>query len=144
MTSQQAIDLMMARIQAAWAGASAIVGYVPVIEWPDTQMQALPDASKFFLRVATQFETAQQISLGRPALWHTKGTLYAQVYAPRSDLKAAFHGRALAEAVSNSFVRVTEPGGLWYRDAVAREYRPEQNWMTYRAQVSFEFDDLRT
>lgn len=144
MTSDDAINLMLTRLRTAWDGdAGAIAGYVPAVMWPEQTQATAPDASKYFLRVQTQIENTVQQTLGRPARWLTSGKLYGLVYGPRSDHKAAANARSLAELVSNAFRGVSEPGGMWYRNTMAGEYRPEANWLVYRAVIAFEFDEMR-
>lgn len=143
MNSLQANDAMFARLQSAWnAGASAIVGYVPPINWPMVVTNSAYPADKPYLGVSTLTQTRKRTNVGQPAKYEARGLLYAEVNGPAPIKTAGHDGRKLAELLKTAFDNKSETGGLWYNAVLIRELPTALNRYRLRVEVSFRYMEL--
>lgn len=148
-TYNQANDEINATFLAAWnAGTSAIVGYVPEIRWQNVQNRALPDGSKFWVRVSkdTVFERQATLSVceGSPGQrkYTASGLVFVQLFMPKSNAQAYELGQQLAVVARNAFRGKTTPGNIWFRNVRINEINPEELYYRINVIAEFEYDEI--
>lgn len=134
---------------AAWnAGAGALAGYVPEIEWQGRQPRNTPDGSKFWARVSMQTVFEEQTTLstceGKPGQkrYTASGLVFVQLFCPKSNTQAFEIGGKLAEVARNAFRGKSTPGKVWFRNARINELDPEELYYRFNVVTEFEYDEL--
>ncbi len=142
-TYPQALDALFGALETAWAaGSTAIVGYVPAIEWPDQISGASRPGDKYWVRVWTRQGTDKQRSVGRPAVYTVDGFLYVQIFSPlTTDKGAGAVLSALATLVKGAYTSKTLTG-VRCVSALIREMASETKWHSKRVAVEYHYDYL--
>lgn len=145
---QQALDAMFKLFNDKWkAGATAIVGYVPQIVWPLTDVRAIPAADKYWCRVSTQSVGEPLASLSEVVepgkrMYEPFGLLFIQLFVPKSDAQAAVRGLALATLARNSFKGVQTPNGVWFRESKINNLPDEEKSYRFNIIVEYEYNEI--
>lgn len=148
-TYEQTNDEINAAFLAEWnAHSSSIVGYTPEIRWQNVQQRAVPDGSKFWVRVSKDTIYERQATLstceGIPGQrkYTANGLVFIQLFCPKSDAQAFELGQQLAMVARNAFRGKTTPGNIWFRNVRINEIQPEELYFRINIIAEFEYDEL--
>ena len=138
-TYEEAIDLMYGTFKTAWdAGAAAIAGYVPEVQYEGVRSDKHAPNNKIWARLSVRNAIEDQSAMGTPQIgkhvYTSVGTLIIELYLPKNDNNALVVGRRLAQLVQNAYRSVSSGAEVWYREVTIREQPPEERW--YRVDVN--------
>lgn len=143
-TYEEAIDLMYATFKTAWdAGTTAIVGYIPEVQYEGVRSDKHEPQGKAWARLSVRNAVEGQATLGTPQIgkheYETVGTLTIQLFFPKADNTAMVTGRRLAQLVRNAYRSISSGDEVWYRDATIREQPPGNRWYQINVTVTYTF-----
>lgn len=131
---------------AGWnAGASAIVGYIPKIQYYGIDEGETPDNSKFWVRLSTQEVNSEQGTLSESVVsqgskrYETYGLIFLQIFAPkRSDAITII--RKLAQLAKSIFHNSTT--NVIIRNASIKEAPSENGAIRFNVIAEYEFSEI--
>ena len=146
---QNAKDEMFKLLNDAWdAGAAAIVGYVPDINWPLNEPAVPTDLSRYWATVSTQMVLEDQAALGNvensnQKVYESAGILFVQCFGPMAgDPTVTTKLPALAALAKNSFRGMKTPSGVWFRNVRTRELGPDGKFQRINAIAEFQYREI--
>jgi len=74
--------------------------------------------------------------------WNSQGTIMVQCYAPL-NLGSIDAAMAMALAVKRYFRKLSTPGGVWFRNASAKEIGVSTSWYQVNFTATFTFDEIQ-
>lgn len=147
-TTVQAYDDMASLVNSAvQSNSAAILGYVPLIVWQNTNYDA-PDGSKAWLRFSEQLVSDSQATLSsdenKPGSkrYDSDGLVFVQLFMPRSVGSSGDDGRKLGEMLRNSFRGVRTANGVWFTNARLQPLPPEDLYFRYNVVAEYHFSDV--
>lgn len=146
MTEVDVYSAMMRLCTDAWlSGAAAIAGTIPELRYggvmtEDANGRREPPANSMWALANVRFEPAYRKSMGRPALYETKGALWLEIYAPAADARGKEKSLRLAELVRDVYRQpLTAYPQLHPRSAQVREMLTSSVWNVLRLEQEFVF-----
>lgn len=132
------------------SGATAILGYVPVIYWPGDKPPETAEGNVFWIRVSRQNITEDQATLSSDVAqvgvgkqrFETLGILVVQIFCPQSTLNAYDLGSQMAVLIRNAYRKATTEGGCWFTNCRVRELPPEDVFHRFNVLVNYRYDDI--
>lgn len=122
---------------------------VPRIEYPMQVSVGKPDASKIWLRAATQIVTERQTALSTcvgdvgKKTYTSYGLLIIEFYIPKKEPNGVT-ALMWATTIRNAFRNASSSDGVIYRKATVNDNLPdEENFFRINVVVQFEFDEIK-
>jgi hypothetical protein len=136
-----AIDEMFSLFLAAWnAGSGAIVGYIPVIVWPDSKTE--PEIKKFYCKVSQQTVNEDQSALKcQNKRYENNGLIFVQIFCPSSDVAAKEKGRLLAVVARDAFRGNKTSGGVVFHKTRIQELLPQNGAERFNVVSEYQYDE---
>jgi hypothetical protein len=130
------------------AGAAAIVGYNPYVEYQGVDNAVKSPTDKFWSRVSTQTVISQQTTLSTcegeigKKRYTESGLLFVQLFAPKAADNVQKKLGLLAELNRKAFRGTTTPGHVWFRNARINELAQEALFLRINVVTEFEYDEI--
>lgn len=146
LTLKGAYDEMFSAINADWqTKTTAVVGYIPPIQWPGFDTGEIPDAAKFWGRISTQGVSSAQSTLSENVVsngsrrFKTIGLIFFQFFAPKRA-NAEILTLGLAKIVQDTLRKSTN--NVIFRNVYLKELPPENGAIRKTIVAQYEFDEI--
>lgn len=139
-TTEQARAEMLAEVAL---GLSAFPGLLMRWQGKDSHEPPASQEKYVFSSVSTANEGQTSLSNARGEMrWNSEGTLMVQCYAPlnKGSIDAAM---SMALALKRHFRKLSTPGGVWFRNASAKEIGMSAAWFQANFTATFTFDEIQ-
>ncbi len=127
------------------SNSTAILGYIPKIQWPGETNDAPEDNSKYWLRISSKMVQSLQGTLSENVVqngskrYTSNGLIFVQIFAPKrkdSFTKNSEYSMMIQNIFRNSTSNVT------LRNCVIKELAPEESCLRTNVISEFEFDEI--
>jgi hypothetical protein len=129
---------------------SSLLGYTPLVYWPDKVEKATAPTDKVWMRVSRK-------TLGGPSLagftddtaqsarrYDVAALLYVQVFYPQSDANASDKFPAIVQMITDALGDKHDPTNiLWTRSSSVDELDSERSWFRKNVVTQFEYQEIK-
>lgn len=150
MTYAEANTVMFGMFWPAFkAECVRVLGYEPMVYWPDKKEGTVAPTDKLWLRVSRQTTNRKLRGMGNSLnqsrqLYVTPGILFIQLFYPQSDTNSSMTFGPLAEFLSNLLLeKASADNLLWTRDSYIVELSSESSWFRKNVVTTFEYQDVK-
>jgi len=145
-TYSEATDTMNALLNNLWVEHSAsIVGYIPVIYWPDVELLKEPAVNTCWARMSRQTVVQSQANIaGADSVkrYTTRGLLSVQIFVPRLLTNSGTTRNALGQLVQLAYRGITTPNGIWFRNVTLKELPADARYNRCNVVSDFQYDEV--
>jgi len=143
-TYSDAHDELLGILNGAWQQLAAIVGYIPVIQWPGAAVAAQPPLDQIWARASYQIVTDSQASFSNQnseRKYRAKGLFYVQVFCPRTEADKQL-GIQLSQFVREFYRKESPSGELWFTNARIIELAATDQNYPINIVVNYEYENI--
>lgn len=144
-TYTEAVDLMYGRTKELWdANAATYFGVVPFLVYEGVATNKTRPTDAVWGRVSEQIAVERQACFGNDregerSLYRSVGTLYIEIWVPRSDKTGKRAARQFASVVRSGFRGYSADGNINFSDHTVRTPDNDVNWYRYTVVATYEF-----
>jgi len=147
-TYRQAVDDIFTLFAAKWnAETTAIVGYIPVVQYQNIEAPGKIPTDKYWCRVSQKGIDEQQSSLSNSVIapgnrnYSPIGLVFVQLFAPRSAHNAMLTLRALAEVARSAYRGKRSPNDVVFNRTRIVELDPDETFFSINVISEYEYDE---
>lgn len=140
-------DAIYNKFNEAWNDGRvlALIGKEVQIVWRGVELETPPAANDFWVRVSQNTIIQRQSSLAgfdSSRRFTTKGTVFVELFCPKSNQRGFELGGQLAVIARNVFRYGIDSEGIFFRNARIKELPEERDTYRYNVVAEYEYDEI--